>query len=212
MDNVTKILLRQDTVTNWDINKSVILGCGEPAVAIGSNGTIRGFKIGDGISTWENLPYFEGDPSGLIEAVSQLELEYSQLNSQINGTDEQEGIATTVEELDNTVNNEETGLSALNNVVNEQAQTISGKEDVSNKVTSLTVESTDTQYPSAKCVFDITEQLQDGLTAEIQDRQRAINEKVPNPPSNQGQFVDGTYILKCIVVNHVPTYTWELQE
>jgi len=31
---------------------------------------------------------------------------------------------------------------------------ISGKEDVSNKVTNLSSGSTDTQYPSAKCVFD----------------------------------------------------------
>lgn len=28
------------------------------------------------------------------------------------------------------------------------------KEDVSNKVTSLSSSSTDTQYPSAKCVYD----------------------------------------------------------
>ena len=34
-------------------------------------------------------------------------------------------------------------------------QDISGKEDKSNKVTSLSSNSTDTQYPSAKCVYDI---------------------------------------------------------
>ncbi len=32
---------------------------------------------------------------------------------------------------------------------------VSGKEDKSNKVTSLSSSSTDTQYPSAKCVFDL---------------------------------------------------------
>ena len=31
---------------------------------------------------------------------------------------------------------------------------INSKENVSNKVTSLSSSSTDTQYPSAKCVFD----------------------------------------------------------
>lgn len=31
---------------------------------------------------------------------------------------------------------------------------INGKEDVSNKVTSLSSSSTDAEYPSAKCVFD----------------------------------------------------------
>ena len=34
-------------------------------------------------------------------------------------------------------------------------QDISGKEDKSNKVTSISSSSTDTQYPSAKCVYDI---------------------------------------------------------
>ena len=34
-------------------------------------------------------------------------------------------------------------------------QDVSGKEDKSNKVTSLSVSSTDTQYPSAKCVYDL---------------------------------------------------------
>ena len=30
-----------------------------------------------------------------------------------------------------------------------------GKEDATNKVTSLSSSSTDTQYPSAKCVYDL---------------------------------------------------------
>ena len=32
---------------------------------------------------------------------------------------------------------------------------VSGKEDVSNKVTSISSSSTDAQYPSAKCVYDL---------------------------------------------------------
>lgn len=34
-------------------------------------------------------------------------------------------------------------------------QDISDKETASNKVTSLSAQSTDTQYPSAKCVYDL---------------------------------------------------------
>lgn len=34
-----------------------------------------------------------------------------------------------------------------------------GKEDSSNKVTSLSSSSTDTEYPSAKCVYDYIEDL-----------------------------------------------------
>ena len=36
---------------------------------------------------------------------------------------------------------------------------ISGKEDSSNKVTSLSASSTDAQYPSAKCVYDYIDDL-----------------------------------------------------
>ena len=36
-----------------------------------------------------------------------------------------------------------------------QHQDISGKEDKTNKVTSISSSSTDTQYPSAKCVYDL---------------------------------------------------------
>lgn len=34
-------------------------------------------------------------------------------------------------------------------------QDISGKEDTSNKVVSISAQSTDNQYPTAKCVYDL---------------------------------------------------------
>lgn len=42
---------------------------------------------------------------------------------------------------------------------------VSGKEDVDNKVTSLSSSSTDAQYPSAKCVYDELEDKQDTISA-----------------------------------------------
>ena len=42
---------------------------------------------------------------------------------------------------------------------------ISGKEDKSNKVTSISASSTDTQYPSAKCVYDIVGDIESLLAA-----------------------------------------------
>lgn len=44
-----------------------------------------------------------------------------------------------------------------------QHQTITGKEDNTNKVTSLSSSSTDTQYPSAKCVYDLSNQKQNKI-------------------------------------------------
>jgi len=42
---------------------------------------------------------------------------------------------------------------------------VSGKEDKSNKVTSLSSASTDTQYPSAKCVYDLVGNVETLLAA-----------------------------------------------
>jgi hypothetical protein len=42
---------------------------------------------------------------------------------------------------------------------------VSGKEDKSNKVTSLSSTSTDTQYPSAKCVYDMIGDIETLLTS-----------------------------------------------
>lgn len=44
---------------------------------------------------------------------------------------------------------------------------LSTKEDKSNKVTSLSSQSTDTQYPSAKCVYDIVGNINTVLEAII---------------------------------------------
>lgn len=42
---------------------------------------------------------------------------------------------------------------------------LSGKENTSNKVTSLSSSSTDTQYPSAKCVYDLVGDIETLLAA-----------------------------------------------
>lgn len=44
-------------------------------------------------------------------------------------------------------------------------QDISGKENTSNKVTNLSSSSTDTQYPSAKCVYDLVGNIESLLAA-----------------------------------------------
>lgn len=47
------------------------------------------------------------------------------------------------------------------------AQIVADKEDSSNKVVSLSSSSTDTQYPSAKCVYDIVGDIESVLDAII---------------------------------------------
>ena len=62
----------------------------------------------------------------------------------------------------NTTDNKVYQLIAIDTTNNEytwqqiiRANDITGKEDTSNKVTSISSSSTDTQYPSAKCVYDL---------------------------------------------------------
>ena len=49
------------------------------------------------------------------------------------------------------------------NVLNTETATtkLQSKQDVSNLTTTLSVESTDLQYPSAKCVYDIIGNLEE---------------------------------------------------
>lgn len=42
---------------------------------------------------------------------------------------------------------------------------INGKEVASNKVTTISANSTDTQYPSAKCVYDLIGDINDYITS-----------------------------------------------
>ena len=51
----TQIKLRRDTDTNWTANSTVVLGEGE----IGVNLTNGQFKLGNGVSTWAQLSYFQ---------------------------------------------------------------------------------------------------------------------------------------------------------
>lgn len=74
---------------------------------------------------------------------------YSKPNSGIPDTDLASAVQTSLSKAD-------TALQAH--------QDISGKEDKSNKVTSLSSSSTDTQYPSAKCVYDMIGDVETILT------------------------------------------------
>lgn len=63
-----------------------------------------------------------------------------------------------------TINNESI-LGSGNITISGGGGDVSGKEDKSNKVTSLSSSSTDTQYPSAKCVYDLIGDVESLLAA-----------------------------------------------
>lgn len=68
----TKIALRSDTTANWDAVKSTVtLIKGEIGVEFTPDGTPK-MKVGDGTTTWENLPYVGGSQSNVLEVTPQL--------------------------------------------------------------------------------------------------------------------------------------------
>ena len=71
---VTRFVLRNDTTANWATNADKVLLKGEPAFEFLTDGTVK-MKIGDGVSTWAELPYFAGG-----ESYSMEELEAAVLN------------------------------------------------------------------------------------------------------------------------------------
>ena len=87
---LTRIVLRNDTTANWLANSSQVLLKGEPAFEFQEDGQVK-MKIGDGVSTWEELGYFAGGEAYTIEelqaAVKKLENSVGQIEETLTPTD-----------------------------------------------------------------------------------------------------------------------------
>lgn len=60
---MTKIILRNDTTNSWqEVQETVVLSKGEPAIEFTEDGLIK-MKIGDGKTIWKNLAYIFNDGS-----------------------------------------------------------------------------------------------------------------------------------------------------
>lgn len=69
----TRIILRNDSFNNWEaVKDTVILLKGEMGIEFNPDATTEGkktrVKIGDGVTTWANLPYFGGEEAHVYEA------------------------------------------------------------------------------------------------------------------------------------------------
>lgn len=62
----TRIVLRNDSSTNWLDSKDQVLLKGEVGLEFLDTGKVK-MKIGDGTTTWENLPYFGGEEAHVYE-------------------------------------------------------------------------------------------------------------------------------------------------
>lgn len=74
----TRIILRNDSTANWLTNESTILLKGEIGVEFLADGKVK-IKIGDGIKTWTQLPYFGGEEAktfqvGSLDEITETDL------------------------------------------------------------------------------------------------------------------------------------------
>lgn len=74
----TRIVIRNDSTTNWLTNESVVLLKGEVGIEFLADGKVK-MKVGDGIKTWAQLPYFGGEEAktfqvGSLDEITETDL------------------------------------------------------------------------------------------------------------------------------------------
>lgn len=65
----TRIVLKNDSTTNWVTNESTVLLKGEVAIEFQTDGKVK-MKVGDGIKTWAQLSYVAGDEAKTFQVSS----------------------------------------------------------------------------------------------------------------------------------------------
>ena len=63
----TRIVLRNDSTANWLASESTVLMRGEVGIEFLDSGKVK-MKVGNGTSTWAELPYFGGEEGHVFEA------------------------------------------------------------------------------------------------------------------------------------------------
>ena len=81
-----KIVLRNDTIANWE-GSTLILAKGEPAISFDEEGAAK-LKIGDGESTWNQLPYvISKAEGGEVVIPEDIQEQMDALNALVNSFD-----------------------------------------------------------------------------------------------------------------------------
>ena len=74
----TRIVIRNDSTTNWLTNESAVLLKGEVGIEFLTDGKVK-MKVGDGIKTWTQLPYFGGEEAKTFQVSSLEEITETEL-------------------------------------------------------------------------------------------------------------------------------------
>ena len=81
----TRLIIRNDSTTNWSTNDSVVLMKGEMGIEFLDTGKVK-IKVGDGTKTWAQLDYFGGDAAHHYEAIPEGEETHIQAIERVVGT------------------------------------------------------------------------------------------------------------------------------
>lgn len=74
----TRIVIRNDSTTNWLTNESTVLLKGEVGIEFLADGKVK-MKVGDGVKTWTQLPYFGGEEAKTFQVSSLEEITETEL-------------------------------------------------------------------------------------------------------------------------------------
>ena len=201
MDNITKILFRQDTEINWE-TVNPILSIGEPGVAIDNNGNITGFKLGDGITPWNELDYQTGDFTAITQRVSTLETNYINLNNQINDAN---GLADNLDRIDSQINGQDgiaDTLTTLNSTVSSNTENINTLNGQITTLNGTTIPAITESIAAEALARQNGDDTVNQAIVNLSNRIDSLN-TLPTSPDT-----DGTYILKCVVDQGQITYQW----
>lgn len=119
MENITKIIFRQDTRSNWE-SVNPVLSVGEPGIEIDASTTpasIR-LKIGDGQSSWKDLPYNATDLLVFQEKLNNISKEVETLTPEINT------LSSKLTSLEGTVTGIESDVSGIEEKNSQQDSSI----------------------------------------------------------------------------------------
>lgn len=96
---ITRIVLRNDTYSNWAAVQDKVLVKGEPAVVFFEDGSNPKLKIGDGVTSFENLPYVGGSESNVFEVTVDPDADHlASITTQVGETKLEKGNIAIVKE------------------------------------------------------------------------------------------------------------------
>lgn len=124
-DEITRIILRNDTSENWEkVSDSAILLAGEIGIEFTKDKKAI-IKVGDGKKVWKELPYISGNPSDLQAILKQIEAIEEILQTDLSDLSDQVATnKTSIENLQKLIGENGEKFTQLQTAVDQQKENI----------------------------------------------------------------------------------------